>query len=730
MTEIISFKEYIERQKNSVLSEEKKEDSTEVGISPDVKEVNDYYFAKKINFNDDWKTLFNNLNNFYKQLESTFNALKNGTYTLYTSELKVIDSNLEKNVSVPQNITHGNSIGNFRKKVEEMVKQNLALARESKIKADAIKNANKLGLHRAERQEDLINKLYPKKDETKENKPQEENPNENEQEEEFISSKETIDEASTLIGRIASAFNPFQRTNYGINAGIGNRYSEHRILNTAKRQLSKNSNENASDQDAENYKEDGRSILNVDTSFLTKMAKKYEKDSQILTERELHLIRNILNRAHKQINRFDKYGALNDNKFLRELYDTLNEAQLAIIRVGGELESMAKKYNNACIEMARELGFIKYQNEKYSNSSKAEKEIKKANEMVAKRKKKEELDSAIETAAQNKSDAKAAEKAEQHAQADKYDNEAVDYFINNITSKLKGRGGIRNYIIKQLNTQETLKNIVRLEALYLLAYLDRKSLENDSKEFTIGPKASNNEKRRDEYLKILQGLSAKNIDEAGEIVREIKKTILSSREMAELEKENLEKAISINAKDTIEKALKSNKVGTDDIRTRLQGIKDDRYPDLNRASDPIKIDSDNKVKIAGGNERKTAETVAYYALLSLINQKPNNSNEKKDYVNGDEETLNVIRSSIRDKKINEVINKTYSDIEKAGGYKKFLEQALRTLVDNRSDDGTTVNSAPQKKVSGLPAKDFEGEGPRPSNIFDYAVQKAKELQNR
>ena len=79
-----------------------------------------------------------------------------------------------------------------------------------------------------------------------------------------------------------------------------------------------------------------------------------------------------------------------------------------------------------------------------------------------------------------------------------------------------------------------------------------------------------------------------------------------------------------------------------------------------------------------------------------------------------------------------------------GNYKKLIDKYLnpkentpwRSLIDKRKERQETQEVQQERRAGAAnrpaSAKDFNGEPPKPqaANIFDYAVQKAKDLQNR
>lgn len=778
MKEIKSFREYIEEQEKLKLfeGEEPKVDdetkaeeqkpaqnqsskSSKKDRSPKTeiitRRVNSFSFSKFINFNDNWRILFANLRAYFNQLNDTYKALKEGVYTdiditlspkdYKPSQEQIMGTSNDKKVEpMPLDITHGNSIGTYRSEIEKLVKENLVAARKAKITADKVRNVNKGLFGKSERREDLAKtlNLIPK------DKEDSESPDvpaaSSAQSARVFKEEENIDEA-TLIGRALKSLNPFQRSNYGIQSGIGNKYSEDKIIRTVRNKKDENYNKNASSDNAENYGNDEkRSIYNLDDNFLSNMAKKFSKDSNTLIDRELLSIRATLLRAQIQIAKFEKVGALNDNRYLTKLYNTLHEVALALTRVGSNIEDMAKKYNNSCMKVVNELAFVKHQDEKYLDSSKAEKEIQKAGYKVAKQKEIDDLANARREAEEkiHKERAEATSKAIESN--NKIDNAAVDYLIdylkNNVTSRNEITPDLLKKELKKAFYKTETNTLIKAEALYILATLLK---NNELSKIAGGPKSEyRNLAVKDELLNMLQKASVNNIDEPIEFKSAIEKIIYSPDEVEAFEKnrnqEKIKKAkglINAAATNTIEKNIDKN-LSVSEILDNLSSIKENKYPELNQA---IKI-GDSKLK--GGDERKTAETLAYCALLKLIDDKRKYKGKSNDYE--DDEEFKLTNNAMKITSALESVRKELDSVN--GNYKSLIDKYLnpkentpwRSLIDDskhkKRQETQEVQQERKVGTANRPAsaKDFNGEPPKPqaASIFDYAVQKAKDLQNR
>ena len=555
-----------------------------------------------------------------------------------------------------------------------------------------------------------------------------------------ISAKEETENSSENL------LNEFTwRTPGEISSGVGNRFNTRRLFKKASKYKTSGKDNNAFDtrnyQDYNLRNEKAKGVYNVDTKLIEKIREKYRKDAFKIIKDDIGYVRNYMNAAAKKVERYNKVGAyikVNDKAYLDDIFSILANALSVSISIGTNLRKLNTECKNALNKVYNEMSYQDAANKEKAGEKDTSSVIDRYKEKTAKKLEKDEYidaEKAAEAERKKQDDDYHKARVEKAAEGIKHASELIDKSIDDFYATLR-QGKITLKSLEEKFKKDTLKKydddtkFTNLQTTYLLLSV----LKNgELRKFGYGPTAT--PKYESELKKILDGLHSVNKDsEDNEPVgidwEDIKEIL--DREFAKFSTND-----QLKAKESLDKKIAE--------RTNKEIFNDISGKNLLRLSD---IENFIDINIPGtySLEDVLPRLLAGYILLNLFktssgrhtlesltsNTEPIKlSNIQKYFNEGSEEakSLNNNLEKFKQKILREIRRLKISDI----GAVKLKKE----LSDKKNSE--------KAKVAVGAAKDFKGEEPEESeeqekseeseepeakNIFDYAVQKAKRLQEK
>ena len=613
--------------------------------------------------------------------------------------------------------------------------------RENVADVNELKDRSKLDLllHKSSREaqakarENLQNRYPEKKDE-----PQQE-----------LKTEETIDEAFRIR-------NPFATSNE-LASGLRNRYSSDRVLTSIARSKAGRETDRLGKKGVYGDLEKGTGILGK--SALARMKEKYEDNARAIIAKQKNIGLSYLKRAEKNINDYKikkKYlRNITDEEYLSNISADLNRAMSVLTDIGRDLQNLMNEYDRSLHKISGELSAQDAKNEKYITGLNAHQAISKYDARMAKKDQKE----GEKQEAEDIEKGKAAEREEFHKaivdavqkeidEAKEVDKKAAIYFLNEL-GKVESFNEITpENLLKKLDKDSSRKSkagsdwneVDRLAAVKGIYALAKFLTDNSIKDFKVG-KSSYTPNTEPEKINKVYDLISPISASKDELVEKTKELLLSPEELRKLksQREAEENSDRLNAQSEAIKKItdRAEKLALDFINQHKNLNYEDVY---DRVKHDVKFGDDDYSKSQDGytaDEQAKSSALASYLLTTLLNKKKINKVIKKGLDSSD--TYEPFKNALRLIDLN----------KKVKNFNKSLLRLLKNKVDNQKRivaiSDTEKRPSPEqlknaeknsKELEAAGAKDFNGETPessdepQPKNIFDYAVQKAKKLQER
>lgn len=739
MAEIKSFREYIEEQKLFEDEKPQENDSSKSPVSTGLLVTNDTLTltarepnARLDELDKKAKLTRRTYEGLDKFIDSDFDD-KNG---------RVDNPNTMFNITARKSFKtiFDNWYKEYSSRIESQKKN-----RENVADVNELKDRSKLDLllHKSSREaqakarENLQNRYPEKKDE-----PQQE-----------LKTEETIDEAFRIR-------NPFA-TSSELASGLRNRYSSDRVLTSIARSKAGRETDRLGKKGVYGDLEKGTGILGK--SALARMKEKYEDNARAIIAKQKNIGLSYLKRAEKNINDYKikkKYlRNITDEEYLSNISADLNRAMSVLTDIGRDLQNLMNEYDRSLHKISGELSTQDTKNEKYITGLNAHQAISNYDAKMAKKDQKEGEKQEVEDIEKGKAEEREAfhQGVVAAVQKEIEDAKAVD--IKAVENFIKELGDVQNFedithekLLKKLETDSERKSkggvtwtdvdrLASVKAIYALA----KTLnDNTIKDFNVGKdsyKANTAPEKIDKIYDIVSPVSTSLnglVDKTKELLlnpdelRSYRSQKEAERNSAELNKQSeLRSLLSDRAKQLASEFIGSHKNLTyEDIYDRVQH--DYKFGEEEYAKPTGELNSEQEAK---------ASAMASYLLSWLVAKK---------------KTAEALKKGLDPTLTYEALEKAFkvidgSSLKKVKSFNKEFKKLLKIKMDNLKRIGaisdTTSKDKPSdeqirnvekrsKELEAAGAKDFNGETPessdepQPKNIFDYAVQKAKKLQER
>ena len=568
-----------------------------------------------------------------------------------------------------------------------------------------------------------------------------------------LKTEETIDEAFRIR-------NPFA-TSSELASGLRNRYSSDRVLTSIARSKAGRETDRLGKKGVYGDLEKGTGILGK--SALARMKEKYEDNARAIIAKQKNIGLSYLKRAEKNINDYKikkKYlRNITDEEYLSNISADLNRAMSVLTDIGRDLQNLMNEYDRSLHKISGELSAQDAKNEKYITGLNAHQAISKYDARMTKKDQKEGEKQEAEDIEKGKAEEREAfhQGVVAAVQKEIEDAKAVD--IKAVENFIKELGNVQNFedithekLLKKLETDSERKSkggvtwtdvdrLASVKAIYALA----KTLnDNTIKDFNVGKdsyKANTAPEKIDKIYDIVSPVSTSLnglVDKTKELLlnpdelRNYRAQKVAEKNSAELNKQSeLRSLLSDRAKQLASEFIGNHKNLTyEDIYDRVQH--DYKFGEEEYAKPTGELKPEQEAK---------ASAMASYLLSWLVAKKKTAEALKKG--------LDPILTYEALEKAFKVIDG--SSLKKVKNFNKEFKKLLKIKMDNLKRIGaisdTTSKDKPSdeqirnvekrsKELEAAGAKDFNGETPessdepQPKNIFDYAVQKAKKLQER
>lgn len=565
-----------------------------------------------------------------------------------------------------------------------------------------------------------------------------------------LKTEETIDEAFRIR-------NPFA-TSSELASGLRNRYSSDRVLTSIARSKAGRETDRLGKKGVYGDLEKGTGILGK--SALARMKEKYEDNARAIIAKQKNIGLSYLKRAEKNINDYKikkKYlRNITDEEYLSNISADLNRAMSVLTDIGRDLQNLMNEYDRSLHKISGELSAQDTKNEKYITGLNAHQAISNYDAKMAKKDQKE----GEKQEAEDIEKGKAAEREEFHKaivdavqkeidEAKEVDKKAAIYFLNEL-GKVESFNEITpENLLKKLDKDSARKSkagsdwneIDRLAAVKGIYALAKFLTDNSIKDFKVG-KSSYTPNTEPEKINKVYDLISPISASKDELVEKTKELLLSPEELRKLksQKDAEENSDKLNTQSEALKRIKdrAEKLALDFISQHKNLNYEDVY---DRVKHDIKFGDDDYSKSQDdytADEQAKSSALASYLLTDLLNKKRINKVIKNGLDSSD--TYEPFNNALRLIDLN----------KKVKAFNKSLLKLLKSKVDNQKRLGaiSDVEKKPSseqlrniekrsKELEAAGAKDFDGEKPEDSgeepeakNIFDYAVQKAKRLQEK
>ena len=675
-------------------------------------------------------------------------------------------------------ITHGKSFPEEQeewKKEFDIIRDNAknTVERYNKIK-DLGKKLPFRTQKRKEHEKEIYNSLMKDKSIPQKNKDDKE---EKPIEDSIIFDKILLESPIDLIRRVKyrTTSNPLQprltnpfRTSSEISTGLGNRFSADRALSSLETKKKYRTGEAKSDATGS-----GTTRLYSDESvnnFLKDLNAKYQNAGRAIISKERKLGISYLNRARATIDKYLKYNRWikDPTNYITNIATDVHRSLSIAQSIGGYIERLIQEYRNSLNSITDELKIREKKTKEANTDLNASSTLERAQNRLAKWGKSKEDDEVYRSGVEaekeqekQKSDIEISKRGQEKEEATQSDKLGIEKFFEflkshqpeDITKEL-----LEKKIKKDLVTQKNGSNRTDLDkrsdlkATYLLA----KYLENGRlKDFKFGEEATHTKQEEagaQSLLNRLDNLEARNQSISGTAIA-IKKALGINVDEESQHLKNKEAKDSLNTEATnyqkiknfVEKKLISELEKAKENQITNIYLDDRIQRDINNSDQYYKAKDQDDDKLTA-IERKKASAIISNIILYLIKNKLINKAIKQAK---DGEIKSNLTFEPFDDSFKELKNAKDKDIDNYNNnlQKKFkipastaVKNAFKdALSQNHNKQDINKNGTDEAKGTGTygkPAKDFDGETPEPSdepqpkNIFDYAVQKAKKLQEK
>lgn len=565
-----------------------------------------------------------------------------------------------------------------------------------------------------------------------------------------LKTEETIDEAFRIR-------NPFA-TSSELASGLRNKYSSDRVLTTVSRSKAGRETDRLGKKGVYGDLDKGMGL--VGKSTLAKMKEKYESNARAIIAKQKGFGISYLKRAEKNLDYYLKNKKylrnITDEEYLSSISSDLSRSMSVLYDIGSDLQRLMNEYENALNKISGELSAQDAKNEKYITGLNANQAISKYDAKMSKLAKKE----GDRQDAEDIEKGKAAEKEEFHKaivdavqkeidEAKEIDKKAVVYFLKELGNAESFKDITPEKLLRKLEKDSERQSkdgnkwneVDRLSSVKGIYALAKFLSDNSIKDFQVGKNSYETNIKSENINKVYDLLSPITANK-DELVEKTKKLLLSDEGLRKLktQKDAEENSDKLNAQS---EALKKITDRAEELALNfISQHKNLNYEDVyDRVKHDIKFGDDEYSKNQDdytADEQAKSSALASYLLTDLLNKKKINKVIKNGLDSSD--TYEPFNNALRLIDLNKKV-KTFN---------KSLLKLLKSKVDNQKRLGaiSDVEKKPSseqlrniekrsKELEAAGAKDFDGEKPEDSeeepeakNIFDYAVQKAKRLQEK
>lgn len=536
-------------------------------------------------------------------------------------------------------------------------------------------------------------------------------------------------------------------------SGSRNKYNSNRILTKLVRSKAGKEEDDAGAKGIYGDFDNSKTRLSNKGEF-EKMRLSFEKSAYAVIAKRKGYGLPYLDKAIKDIDSYKvkkKYlRNISDEEYLLNISTNLQRAMNTLYTIGSDLQNLMDDYEKALNRISNELKRQDYKNQKFVSGLNAQLAVGKQDKREEKREQKsgeKEEANEIEAgkAAERKAfhDAIVAEVQKDIEAAKNIDQKAAVIFFDILKNASKKDDITPNFLLKKLETDSNRKTkdgakwtdedrLASTEAIYALAKF---LTDNNLEDFQVGKNSAianfSTENQTNKLFDVLSPITA-NIEElvdktkrlllTPEGLRKYETQIDAEKNREKLDKESEERTkLKEAAENGVISFIRNNPITYDSIVDRInEDIK-------NRKKKFSKVDSENLLP----EEQEKASAIVSYILLNLLKNREIKKVKEQGLDGAKIAVFNYFSEALEKlkkyEKISDFNKKTKSDAEYNAKLFKSMKSASDS-DDSKDDEPKNKDIEFKDDETASAAKDFNGEEPK--SIFDYAVQKAKKLQER